>query len=210
MGHDLLLLLAHLVVEGVGQGCDLLVRIVGFTSSDIDHQLAFVTNDNETFRVCHDFLNIETVTWIVVQRPLDFTARLAEDDLALVRADEDPAVGQPAMGSVILRDMTVLFLSDLSNLGLKSRLILLDEVLVCLVASYKNDILVDVAEGDLSTEWVPSWMAHGLLGHTSTPLTLNLPNVDGLLGLRTQGRQKLVVLGAEGHGGEGFVRFNLI
>ena len=106
--------------------------------------------------------------------------------------------------------MTVLFLSDLANLGLQSRLVLLDEVLVRLVASYKNDILVNVAEGDLSTEWVSSWMAHGLLSHASTPLTLNLPNVDGLLGLRTQRGQKLVVLGAEGHGGEGFVRFNLI
>ncbi len=50
-------------------------------------------------------------------------------------------------------------------------------------------------------------MAHWLVAHITR--FVNLPNVDTLLWLRTQSRQKLVILGAERHRYILFVRFDL-
>ncbi len=53
---------------------------------------------------------------------------------------------------------------------------------------------------------MPRWMAHWLVTHITR--LVNLPNVDTLLWLGTQSRQKLVILGAESHRYILFVRFN--
>ena len=113
LGDDLLLFLAHLVVERVRQGSDLLVWVVWLTSRDVDHELALVADDYEAFRVCHDLLNVETVAWVVIQRPFHFTVVFAENHLPLVRADQNPAIGHPAMRRIVLGDVTVLLLVHL-------------------------------------------------------------------------------------------------
>ena len=65
------------------------------------------------------------------------------------------------MRRVILRDMAVLFLLNLTHLGSQS-LILLDEVLVSLVSGYEHNVWVHVAEGDLSADGVSRRVAHSL------------------------------------------------
>ena len=76
---------------------------------------------------------------------MHFSSWLADNNLALVRSDQNLAIGHPAVRSVVLRDMTVLFLIYLPRL--KSHihaLVLLDEVLVGLVAGDEDHILVHV------------------------------------------------------------------
>ena len=204
--NNLLLLLAHLVVEGVWQGSDLLVGVVRLTSRDVNHKLTFVTDDDKTLRVSHDLLDIETVTRIVIQRPLNFSIGVTQDNLTLVRSNKNPAIGQPAVSRVVCRNVTVFFLRNLSLLGCEV-VVLLDVILVGLVAGYKNDILVKVAETNLCADLISSIMAQHLSRHA--PLLINLPDVHGLLGLGTQRDQKLVILGAEGHRDEGLVLFDL-
>ena len=100
------------------------------------------------------------------------------------------------MGSVVLRNVTVLFLLNLPDLGLEV-FVFLHIVLVSLVARYKYNILVEVAEAHLRPNRIPRRMAHSLSRHTT--ILVHLPDVHCLLGFRAQGDQKLVVLGAEGH-----------
>jgi hypothetical protein len=119
--------------------------------------LALIADNDETFGVGHDLLDIETVAWIVVKRAPDFTVALAQDDLALVSANKDSALGQPAVSCVVLRDVTVLFLRDLPDLD-GEHAVLVDVVLVGLVTCDKDDVLVEVAEGDLRADGVSSWV----------------------------------------------------
>ena len=113
MSHDLLLFFAHLVVKRVRQGSDLLIRVVWLTSRDVDHELALIADDYEAFRVRHDLLNVETVAWVVIQRPFHFAVVFAENHLPLVRTDQNPAIGHPAMRRIVLGDVTVLLLVHL-------------------------------------------------------------------------------------------------
>ena len=113
---------------------------------------------------------------------MHLSSSLADDDLALVRSDENLAIGHPAVCRVVLRDVTVLFLVHLP--GLESHvhtLVLLDEVLVGGVAGDEDHILVHVREADLSADWVHCRVWNLLLSHAS--LLVHLPNVKRLLRL---------------------------
>ena len=90
--HNLLLLLCHFVIVGVGKSRDLLVRVVWLTRSDVDHHLTFVTDDDETLGVCHDLLDAETITWVVVKRPLDLTGWFTVNELTLIGTDKDSSI----------------------------------------------------------------------------------------------------------------------
>ena len=98
----MLLLLADFLVEWVGQHGIELVRVVGLTHTVVDHHLALVAADDETFREGHDLLDAEAFAWVVIQRPPYLAIVFAKDDLALVCAHQDLAFRKPAVSSVVL------------------------------------------------------------------------------------------------------------
>ena len=174
-GNDLLLLLVHLVVEGIGERCHHLVGVVKLRGDAVHHHLALVTHNDEALRVSDDFLNVETVAWVVIQRSSDFAIWITNDELSLVSSDQDPAICQPAVSCVVLRDVTILLLGDLAHLG-RQILILLNVELVGLITGDEDVVHVDRAEADLGSNGVASRMRHCLLSHAS--LLVDLPDVD--------------------------------
>ena len=107
--------------------------VIRFADAMVDHHLALVTHDNESLGEGHDLLNIETLSWVVIQRASHFSTHVTEEDLTLVGAHKDFALGQPAVRRVILRNVAVLFLLNLTHLEIQV-LVLLDEVLVGLIS----------------------------------------------------------------------------
>jgi len=204
--HNCLLFVVHLVVEGIRKRGHHLVRIVSLRCDAVYHHLAFVTNNDETLRVSDDLLNVETVARIVIQRSLNLTSGGTEDKLTLVGTHEYLAIGQPAMCRIVLRDMTVLFLSEGAHLVLQG-IVFLDIKLVSLITGDKDIVRVKRTETNLSSNGVSSIVAHSLL--RETPLFIDLPNVDSLFGFGTERCEKLVVTRTEGHGHESFVHFYL-
>lgn len=102
--------------------------------------------------------------------------------------------------------MTVLFLSNHTGLWLEN-FFFLDEVLVGLIASDKNDIGVQVTEADLGADWMARVVTHGLA--RDAPTLVHLPNVDHLVRFRAKSDEELLVFGAEGHRHEAFVLLDL-
>ena len=158
--------------------------------------MTFVTDDDKSFGVGDNLLDAEAVTWGVLEWLSDFSVRITHDELTLIGTHKDLAIGQPAVRGIVLRNMTVLFLSDCFHLVLQV-VVLLHVILVGLVSSDEDDIGVDRAETDLSSNWVPRSMAHCLLRHA--PLLVDLPNVHGLLWFGGERYKKLVVARAECH-----------
>jgi len=68
----------------------------------IDHDLAFVTSDNESFRVGPDRLDVKAFAWRFLEVHLELTVPVAEKDFTLVCSDEEFAFGQPAMTCVVV------------------------------------------------------------------------------------------------------------
>ena len=153
-------------------------QIIELSCDAVDHHLAFITDDNESFGVGDDLFDAETVAWGVLEWLPDFSVGVAHDELTLVSTHEDLAVGQPTVSGVVLRNMTVFFLSDGLHLVLQV-VVLLNVVLVGLVAGDEDDIGVYRAKADLSSDGVPRGMAHCLLRHA--PLLVDLPDIHGLL-----------------------------
>ena len=78
------------------------MRVVGLAHTMVDHHLALVAADDETFREGHDFLDTEALTRVVVQGSFDFTEVIAEDYLTLICAHQDLTLREPAVSCVIL------------------------------------------------------------------------------------------------------------
>ena len=116
--------------------------------------------------------------------------------MSLVGTHKDLAIGQPTMRSKVLRDMTVLFLGHGAHLVLEG-IVFLNIELVSLITSDKDIVRVERTETNLSSNGMSSIVAHSLL--RETPLFIDLPNVDGLIGFGTKRCEKFVISRTEGH-----------
>ena len=121
------------------------MEVVWLTYAMVDYHLAFISDHNESLTERHDLLDIKSLSRLLSQRFPQLAIVLTQDDLALISANQDAAFRQPAVRRVILTDVAVLFLCDLTHLG-RQNLVLLDEVFVSLVASDKHNVWVSVAE----------------------------------------------------------------
>ena len=180
----------------------MLVEVVWLTYAVIDDHLAFITNHDESLTERHDLLDIEALSRLLSQRFPQLAIVLTQDDLALISANQDAALWQPAVRCVVLTDVAVLFLCDLTHLG-RQNLVLLDEVFVGLVASDEHNVGVSVAKRDLCAKWMSRVMTHSLMREAAQ--LVHLPNVDVLIRLRTERDEQFLILGAEGHRNEALV-----
>ena len=138
------------------------MEVVWLTYAVVDDHLAFITNHDESLTERHDLLDIEALSRLLSKRFPQLAIVLTQDDLALIGAYQDAAFRQPAVGSVVLADVAVLFLRDLTHLG-RQNLVLLDEVFVSLVSSDKHNVWVSVAERDLCAKRMSRVVTHGLM-----------------------------------------------
>lgn len=92
------------------------VGVIRLTSRHKDHHLPFVTSYDEPFRIRYDLLDVETVAWRIGEDLFEFACRFAQNDLPLICADEDFALGQPAVGRVVLGQVIVFLLGNLAHL----------------------------------------------------------------------------------------------
>ena len=121
------------------------MEVVGLAHAVIDDHLAFITDHDESLTERHDLLDIEALSRLLSKRFPQLAIVLTQDDLTLISANQDATFRQPAVSSVVLADVAVLFLCDLTHLG-RQNLVLLDEVFVSLVSSDKHNVWVSVAE----------------------------------------------------------------
>ncbi len=82
---------------------------------------------------------------MVIERSLDFTTGVTKHDLTRVCANKNLATLQPAMGRVVLRQMTVLLLVDRAHLAVQG-IVFFEVVFVGLVSSDENYVLILAAE----------------------------------------------------------------
>ena len=92
------------------------VGIIWLARGDKDHHLAFVTRNDEPFRIRDDLLDVEAVAWRISKHLFEFASWVAQDYLTLVSAHENLTLSQPAMRCVILREVIVFLLGDLAHL----------------------------------------------------------------------------------------------
>ena len=178
------------------------MEVVGLAHAVIDDHLAFITDHDESLTERHDLLDIEALSRLLSQRFPQLAIVLTQDDLTLISANQDATFRQPAVSSVVLADVAVLFLCDLTHLG-RQNLVLLDEVFVSLVSSDKHNVWVSVAERDLCAKWMPCVVTHSLMSEAAQ--FVHLPNVDVLIRLRAQCDEQFLIFGAESHRNKAFV-----
>ena len=124
------------------------VWVLDFLSLLIDDDGTVVTCDDKTFLKRLNALDVEAINWRLGQEHLEVTIALKQHDLAIVSTHQQSTIRKPGVASIVVGDMLVL-LED-GSVGRLEHVVVSDFVeLVRTVTSYKDGVLVLVAERDL-------------------------------------------------------------
>ena len=124
------------------------VWVLDLLSLLIDDDGTVVTCDDKTFLKRLNALDVEAINWRLGQEHLEVTIALKQHDLAIVSTHQQSTIRKPGVASIVVGDMLIL-LED-GSVGRLEHVVVSDFVeLVRTVTSYKDGVLVLVAERDL-------------------------------------------------------------
>lgn len=128
-----------------------MVRVLGFLTLFIDHDLTVFTTNDETLGVNNDAFDVETFPRALTKEHFVVAGTFKKHDFSLVRAHNQTAIGHPCVASEVVRDVCLL-LGDLIVCLFQRVVLLHSEELISVVTSHNHNVMIGRVKG--AVKWL--------------------------------------------------------